>query len=135
MNSIKQINNKLNNKFTKGFKNIFSINLINLFIVLSLVIILCLVYLKYRKIELFVCTDPTDLINYPCTTQPQTTQPQTTQPQIPSINISDTGYIRKLLNSYITNMQNKVVYQNQLNIQENTIQTLAQKINDTLNPN
>ena len=118
MNSIKQVNNKLNNKFVKGFNNILSPTLLNLFIVLSLIIILFLVYMKYKKIELF---------DY--TTQPQVTQVT----QTPIVTIGNNGYIKNLLNSYTTNIKNKVAYQNQLNIQEKTIQTLAQQVNDTLN--
>ena len=116
MNSIKQVNNKLNNKFVKGFNNILSPTLLNLVIVLSLIIILFLIYMKYKKIELF----------------DNTTQPQVTQ-VTPVVTIGNNGYIKNLLNSYTTNIKNKVAYQNQLNIQGKTIQTLAQQVNDTLN--
>lgn len=44
---------KIYNKFAKGFKNICSPTLINLFIFLILAIIIVLVYIKYKKIELF----------------------------------------------------------------------------------
>ena len=40
-------------KFTKGFNNIYSPTLINLLIFLALIIILVLVYIKYKKIELY----------------------------------------------------------------------------------
>ena len=131
MSSIK----KINNKFSKGINNIFSPTLLNLFILLSLMIILSLVYLKFKKFELFDCSDPTDTINYPCSTQaPTTTQsPTTTQPQnglIPEIN---NGYIQSMISSYMNNLQNKKYYQSKLNVQQSTIQTLAQQINNTLN--
>ena len=117
MNSVKEINNK----FAKGFNNIFSPTLLNLFILLSLMIILSLVYLKFKKFELFDCTSPTDS-NYPCTTQP-----------VPTIPILDNTYIQSIINRYMNNLQNKQYYQTKLNVQENNIQTLAQQINNTLN--
>ena len=48
-----KIINTINNKFTKGFSNILSQTLINLFIVFSIAIILILIYIKYKKFELF----------------------------------------------------------------------------------
>ena len=45
---------------TKGFQNIFSPNLTNLLIVLSLIIIVILVYIKNKNIDLF--DDNTDFI-------------------------------------------------------------------------
>ena len=49
MNLFKNINTNI----SKGFTNILSPTLLNLFIFMSLVIIICLGYLKYRRIELF----------------------------------------------------------------------------------
>ena len=46
---------------SKGFKNIFSPTLINLFIALTLIIIIILIYLKNKNIDLFT-DDYLDLI-------------------------------------------------------------------------
>ena len=120
--SLKQSATKINNKFTKGINNIFSSTLINLFILLSLIIILAIIYLKNNKIDLFGCPDPSDST---CTTigNPITTK------------YIDNGYIQKMINTYNKKIVDKTKYQDILNIQEKTIQTLAQQINDTLNPN
>ena len=45
--------NKLNNKFVSGINTQFEPNTINFCIAMSLILILGLVYLKYKKIELF----------------------------------------------------------------------------------
>ena len=64
----------------------------------------------------------------------QTTQyevpiaPATTMYQLPS------GYIQSLLDNYMKHIKTNIFYQDKLNIQENTIQTLSQHVNDTLNP-
>jgi len=120
--SLKQSATKINNKFTKELNNIFSSSLINLFILLSLIIILALIYLKNNKIDLFLCPDSSDPT---CTTigNPITTK------------YIDIGYIQKMINTYKKKISDKSEYQDRLNIQEKTIQTLAQQINDTLNPN
>jgi hypothetical protein len=49
--------NSINNKFAKGFNNLFNLSILNVFILLSLIIIIMLMYFKYNKIELFEETD------------------------------------------------------------------------------
>ena len=58
-------------------------------------------------------------------------EPPPTTTSIPTLKA---GYIQSLMDRYMKNVQNKVYYQKILDKQENTIQTIAQKINDTLNP-
>ena len=123
MKSIKSttsINNKITNNFEKGFKNILSPTLINLFIILSLILILLLVYIKYKKIELF-----NNFIRENFTT---------TVPNATLASQLSSGYIESLLNNYMKTIVNKLYYQDKLDIQENTIQSLSQKVNETLNP-
>lgn len=123
MKSIKStisINNKISNKFEKGFKNILSPTLINLFIVLSLILILLLVYIKYKKFELF-----NNFIKEHFTT---------TAPNVTVAAQLSSGYIQSLLTNYMKTIENKILYQDKLDIQEKTIQSLSQKVNETLNP-
>jgi len=49
--------NSINNKFAKGFNNLFNLSILNVFILLSLIIIIMLMYFKYNRIELFEETD------------------------------------------------------------------------------
>lgn len=49
--------NSINNKFAKGFNNLFDLSILNVFILLSLIIIIMLMYFKYNRIELFEETD------------------------------------------------------------------------------
>jgi hypothetical protein len=58
-------------------------------------------------------------------------EPPPTTTSIPTLKA---GYIQSLMDRYMNNVKNKVYYQKILDKQENTIQTIAQKINDTLNP-
>jgi hypothetical protein len=124
MKSIKQLTS---NKFSKGFNNILSPTLLNLIILLSLIIILALVYLKTNKFELFDCiTNPTDPACSTTTTKYKTTIPNITL----STNDIDTNYFATIINNYIKSKSNNNEYQNILNQREQTIQTLANNINN-----
>lgn len=108
---MKTINQQINSKFSQGFNNIFTPSLLNLFILLSLIIILLLIYFKNNKVDLFACvTDPLDPLYIPK-------------------NSNDTNFFANLINNYINNKNNKNNYQQILNERNNTIQTLANNIN------
>ena len=108
---MKTINQQINSKFSQGFNNIFTPSLLNLFILLSLIIILLLIYFKNNKVDLFTCvTDPLDPLYIPK-------------------NSNDTNFFANLINNYINNKNNKNNYQQILNERNNTIQTLANNIN------
>ena len=59
---------------SKGFKNIFSPTLINLFIALTLIIIIILIYLKNKNIDLFTDDYLDSIINKIKTNQEQKIQ-------------------------------------------------------------
>ena len=104
-------NNSINKKFSKGFNTILSPNLINLFIALSLLIIMTLIYLKYKKIELY-------------------DNPTTTSFNIDQYNLdTDTVYMQNIIDNYIKSIQLKNNLQVILNSRENTIQDLSKEIN------
>ena len=109
---MKSINQQINSKFSQGFNNIFTPSLLNLFILLSLIIILLLIYFKNNKVDLFNCiTDPLDPLYIP-------------------ENNNDINFFTNLINNYINNKNNKTNYQQILNERQNTIQTLAHNINN-----
>jgi len=98
-------------KFAKGFKNITELTFINLTILLSIIIILALLYLKYKKIELY--TEPLKTTQF----------------------INDYSYISSFIDKYIKKLEhtnkNKLIMKEQ----ENKIQNIGQLITDTINPN
>jgi hypothetical protein len=118
---MKYINNSINKKFSQGFNNILSPSLINLFIALSLLIILALIYLKYNKLELY---------QNPTTTK---ATPTRTYANIYQANLNtDTGYMSSIVNNYIKSKKVKNNLQDILNIREQKIQNIASEINKLL---
>jgi hypothetical protein len=106
--------NSINKKFSQGFNTILSPTLINLFIALSLLIILALIYLKYKKIELY-------------------TNPSTTMFNINQYNLdTDTGYMQNIIDNYIKSIKLKNNLQEILNARENKIQDLSLQINQLI---
>jgi hypothetical protein len=121
---MKYINNSINKKFSQGFNNILSPSLINLFIALSLLIIIALIYLKYNKIELYE-------------------NPTTTQQQQPSVTLSsdginelnfknNTGYMSTIINNYLNSIQLKNDFQKTLDNREKIILDMADQINNII---
>ena len=105
-----KLNNNINtksitHKMNKGINNITSPNLINLFIVFSLLIILLLSYLKYNKVELY---SPT---NYNI------------------FDDSNQNNASSLLNNYIQNIKFKNQMQSVLDSHEAIIKNRSQQIN------
>ena len=95
LNSMKSMDMKsIDNKFLKGFNNILSPTLINLFIPFSLTIIVILLYIKYKKIELFNNFIQENFI---------TTIPNPTVAR----RLSD-GYIQSIINNYLATITNKI---------------------------
>ena len=114
---MKYINNSINKKFAQGFNNILSPTLLNLFIALSLLIILSLSYLKYNKIELYV--DPT-------TTRSITND--TTKNNFDN----DTGYISSIVQKYMKSKQLKNNLQSQLVLREKQIEDISYQLNELI---
>ena len=102
----------IKNKFSKGMNTILSPNLVNLFIVLSLIIILLLSYLKYNKIELYE----------------ENTATSKTIAQI--FYDTDTGYIESIIKKYLYNNQTSNAMKEKLNIREKKIQDISLDINN-----
>ena len=112
--------NSINKKFSQGFNNILSPTLINLFIALSLLIILALIYLKYKKLELY--TNPTT------TSKSETTDFDINQYVLDT----DTGYMQTIVDNYINSIQLKNKLQLILNSREQIIQDLSSQINQLI---
>jgi hypothetical protein len=120
---MKYINNSINKKFAKGFNNILSPTLLNLFIALSLLIIISLSYLKYNKIELyknqikndFASNDINDIND------------------INKINLdTDTGYMTTIIQNYIKSKQVKNDMQTQLDLREEQIEDISYQLNELI---
>jgi len=114
---MKNTNTKLNTnmiskKMSKGFDNILSPTLINLFIILSLLIILILSYLKYNKVELYKSELFYDVI--------------------PDKSFSEASSASSLLNNYIQNAKIKNGLQSILDTREALILSKAKTINEIL---
>lgn len=114
---MKYINNSIDKKFAKGFNNILSPTLLNLFIALSLLIILSLSYLKYNKIELYLDPIATNLTNNDTTKNNFDT---------------DTGYISRIVQNYIKSKQVKNEFQLQLDLREKQIEDISYKLNELI---
>ena len=118
---MKYTTNSINKKFSQGFNNVLSPSLINLFIALSLLIILALIYLKYNKLELY---------QNPTTTK---TTPTKTNDKIYQAKLNtDTGYMSSIVNNYIKSNQVKNELQEILNLRETQIQNISSEINKLL---
>ena len=102
----------IKNKFSKGINTILSPNLINLFIVLSLIIILLLSYLKYNKIELYE----------------EDTATSKTIEQI--FYDTDTGYIESIIKNYLNNNKKNFEMKEQLNLRQDKIKDISLEINN-----
>ena len=117
---MKYINNSINKKFAQGFNNILSPTLLNLFIALSLLIIISLSYLKYNKIELYA--DPT--------TKPTT---KSTNNNVNKNKFdTDTGYISTILKNYIQSKKVKNEYQIELDLREKEIEDISYQLNEII---
>ena len=117
---MKFINNSINKKFSQGFNNILSPSLINLFIALSLLIIIALIYLKYNKIELYA--DPTTTQRQPSATL--------SSDGINELNLkTDSGYMSTIINNYLNSIQLKNDLQLALDNREAIIQDMSEQIN------
>lgn len=111
---MKYINNSIDKKFAKGFNNILSPTLLNLFIALSLLIIISLSYLKYNKIELYEDSNTKKI----------------TADDINKINLdTDTGYMSTIVKNYIKSKQVKNDMQIQLDYRENEIENISNQLN------
>ena len=106
--------NSVNKKFSKGFNTILSPTLINLFIAISLLIILALIYLKYKKIELYE------------------NQSTTSFDEDEDILDTDTGYMSSIINNYIKSFKLKNDLQEILNSRQTKIQDLSFQINQLI---
>ena len=130
---MKYTTNSINKKFSQGFNNVLSPSLINLFIALSLLIILALIYLKYNKLELY--ENPTTTKATTKTTTKTTTKetPTKTNDNIYQANLNtDTGYMSSIVNNYIKSRQVKNELQEILNLRETQIQNISSEINKLL---
>jgi hypothetical protein len=112
---MKYINNSINKKFSQGFNNILSPSLINLFIALSLLIIIALIYLKYNKIELYID-------NYSVTAD-----------YINQMNLNNnTGYMSSIIDNYIKSKKDNNKFKEILNDRQKNIQDISYKINELI---
>ena len=114
---MKNMKNSINTKFSQGFNNILSPSLINLFIALSLLIIISLSYLKYNKIELYEDTKTN----------------KTTANEINKINLNtDTGYMSSIVRNYLRSKQIKNEMQIELDYREQQIQDISSQLNELI---
>jgi hypothetical protein len=112
---MKYINNSINKKFSQGFNNILSPSLINLFIALSLLIIIALIYLKYNKIELYID-------NYSVTAD-----------YINQMNLNNnTDYMSSIIDNYIKSKKDNNKFKEILNARQKNIQDISYKINELI---
>ena len=112
---MKYINNYINKKFSQGFNNILSPSLINLFIALSLLIIIALIYLKYNKIELYID-------NYSVTAD-----------YINQMNLNNnTDYMSSIIDNYIKSKKDNNKFKEILNARQKNIQDISYKINELI---
>jgi hypothetical protein len=95
---------------SKGLKNLFTPNIINIIIAICLIIILFLVYIKTNNIDLF---DPTDN-SYTA--------------------LTNNDYLTSFINKYVNNIKQQNNYMKVLATQEQTIQNLSDKVSDIINP-
>jgi len=113
---MKNMKNSINTKFSQGFNNILSPSLINLFIALSLLIIIALIYLKYNKLELYA--------------DPKAPSITFSSSDIDEFNLkTDTGYISEIVNKYLNSIKVKNALQSILDSREQQILDISSEIN------
>jgi hypothetical protein len=102
--------------FTKGLSNLFKPTYINFILALCLIIILILIYLKTNNLDLF--TEPNGY---------------TTKPILATL-LKGNDYLTSFINNYTNKILQQNTYKQVLATQEQTIQSLSQKVSKLINP-